>query len=476
MRIVNDRFPQRQRGAALLLIMLAVLVAGTAVLVSKLTSSNLNSLKLGKTQDSLAMSRQALLDYAAVQPDLALGQAASLPCPDINDALGLAEGVAHTANCGATGTTVMGRFPWRTLGVEPPKDGSATCLWYVVSGGWKDAGPTTAAMINSDSNGQLQLWGVEAANVIEGNQPDERPVAMLIAPMMPLQGQQRSADASRQCSDSFAAGNFLDTDSGSGIANSSLGGTADGIDVFAVVAGTSETHNDRIATISRADLEAVLTMRADFETGLDALGITLAQCLADYARRNAGGLNDKRLPWPAPMALADYRVDGMYDDVNVGVISGRLPDLVNDSNVLTGNPTSNALGACDSATVVAWTPGMQNLWRNWKDHFFYVIAESHAPDAATPSVCSNCLTVNGGGQYVGVVMFANSRLTALAQLRNAPPTDIDTRSDIDNYLEEANAAGFPYAGGGLDLVSQAASTTFNDRLYCIDETLAVSQC
>jgi len=476
--IVTTTSPSRgrQRGAALLLMMLAVIVAGSALLVSRLSTTAIRAQRLTSTHDTLGVARDALLGYAAIRPDLAFGQPVALPCPDLDDSLGLDEGVAHTASCGAAGETVMGRVPWRTLGIAPPRDSGSACLWYVVSGSWKDAGGNTAGLVNPDSNGQLQLWGIDAGTVIAGAAPADRPVAMVIAPMEALPGQNRAAPSGRQCSANFSAANFLDDDASSGISNSALSGAVDTLDILAMATALGESHNDRIAIITRSDLERATIARADFDTRMRSLGVAVTECVADYARHNAGGVDDRRLPWPAPLQLADYRPDAAYDDADAGTLSGRLSDVVDDSSTLTGNSIADVLGGCDPATVVQWSPAMYELWSHWKDHFFYVVAESYAPDAVVPSACTNCLTVNGSGQYAALVLFGNSRLGALGQLRNAPPTDIDTKRDAVNYLEDANAGAFPYAGGGLDLVSTAETTTFNDLLFCIDETLVVIEC
>ncbi len=116
------------------------------------------------------------------------------------------------------------------------------------------------------------------------------------------------------------------------------------------------------------------------------------------------------------------------------------------------------------------------LWQDWKDHFFYAVAESYAPDAATPSACATCLTVNSAGQYPAVVMFSDQRLATLGQLRNAPPIDTDTRGAPANYVEGSNPTHLPYSAGSVDFTSQAASGTFNDLLFCIDDSLNVSEC
>ena len=119
---------------------------------------------------------------------------------------------------------------------------------------------------------------------------------------------------------------------------------------------------------------------------------------------------------------------------------------------------------------------MLATWRDWKDHFFYAVAESYSPAASVPTNCTSCLTVNGVGQYAAVVLFANARLPALMQVRNAPPIDTDTKGDSANYVEDRNATNIPYTSGSVDFRSQTATASFNDLLFCIDESLNVSEC
>jgi len=467
----------RQKGAALLLMMLMVLVSVTAILVSRANNTEFRVRQGNQTRGVLADARQALLDYAIVQQDLFPGRSARLPCPDLDATGTTLEGEAHTTACGASGVSMLGRFPWRTLGVSALRDSGSECLWYVVSGSWKDAGVNTATMINPDSNGQFQLVSLESGNLVEGTSPDNRPVAIVFAANAPLPGQARSAGSGAdQCDQSFAAGEFLDEDSGLGISNSLMTGSADVVDVFAVAERYAENHNDRAAVIRRADLERSITGRHDFDTAMRDLGLAVTRCVADYARKNPGGVDDRRLPFPAPVSLADYRPDSSYNDADTGTMSGRLPDIVDTSNALTGNSITGVLQACDSAAVPEWNARMLGMWRNWKDHFFYVVAESFTPGATVPSTCSSCLTVNGAGQYAAVVLFGNSRLPAIGQVRDAPPLDPDTRNDPGNYLEGSNPIFFPLPVGSADFTSQAPGNTFNDMLFCVDDALSVTEC
>jgi hypothetical protein len=206
------------------------------------------------------------------------------------------------------------------------------------------------------------------------------------------------------------------------------------------------------------------------------LGLAAAACLANYAATNPGGANDRRLPWPATVGLADYRQDAQYDDTDSGLLSGRLADVVDDSNTVTANTIGRALTDCDTATVPQWSAAMLSQWQTWKDHFFYAVAGSFAPSAAVPSVCTDCLSVNGAGQYAAILIFANQRLQSGTQRRDAPPLDADTKQNTANYLEGSNQANVPGSGTSTDYTSQPASTTFNDMLFCIDSGLLVTEC
>ncbi len=314
--------------------------------------------------------------------------------------------------------------------------------------------------------------------LIEGAAPDERPVALLLAALEPLPGQQRGGvgQPGRQCSSDFDAGEFLDAAAGVGISNATVSGAVAAIEQFAVGDGTSDSHNDQILTISRAELAAAVHTRHDFDTTVAALTRGVASCVAAYGLTNPGGFTDRRLPWPAPVALPDYGLDADYDDVASGVYSGRLPDRVDDSAAATGNALSRIVADCDPAVAPDWDPAWLPLWQTWKDHLFYAVAESHHPGAALPTTCGACLSVNGSGQYAGVVLFAGRRLAALTQRRDAPPLDADTKQDITNYLEGANASNHPYTGGTADFASQPAGPAFNDLAYCIDQSMAVAAC
>lgn len=468
----------RQQGAALLL-MLLLLVLGGVVLFSRNIGGQLASASQARSNTAmLAAAKEALLGYVVTHDASHPGKYGFLPCPDLDATGSTAEGEAHETNCGARHRSMLGRFPWRTVGLDPGRGKGRECLWYAVSGTWKAAGANESELLNTDSSGQFRVLAGDGSTLIAGSTAGERPVAVIIAPGLPIAGQTRATAASgvEQCGGSFVANRYLDNDSASGIDNSNVSAAADAIDDFISADPGGTVVNDQMIFITRSEIEARLMRRADVRAQLTALTSAVAKCIADYGKRNPGGAADPRLPWPAPVDLVEYRTTAQYNDTPVGELSGRVANVVNDSNSQTGNTSTGVLTACNAATVPEWTSTMATLWQHWKDHLFYAVARDFRPDATPVTSCTTCLRVNGTGAWAAIVMFAGTRLGALNQTRDEPPMNADTRSNIGNYLEGRNATNHPNAAGNGDYQSAVAGNTFNDILFCIDATLSVTPC
>lgn len=461
------------------MIMMLILVLGVAaVLVRELSARTGTAARIDANAAALAQAREALLGYASTYDASHPGRFGLLPCPDLDAAGSFAEGEAHDSACLARYRSVIGRFPWKSVGVNPARGETDECLWYAVSGTWKAASAALPELHNPDSNGQFRVYAGDGSTRVAGERPAERAVAVIIAPGSALAGQLRTTLGAgvEHCAGSYSAARYLDADGASGIDNSDLAAAADAIDDFIGADPGREDVNDQLIYITRAELEERLLRRADLQAKLRSLTEAAAQCVAQFGRSNAGGPGDRRLPWPAPVSLASYRADNRYDDSAVGWLSGRLPDRVDDSSAQTGNPLTQLLTNCSPVAVPAWTPELLALWRNWKDHLFYAVAGSFRPDALPHSSCGDCLSVNGAGSWAAVVMFAGPRLDALDQVRDEPPADTDTRGVIGNYLEGRNAANHPDTGGNADYESGAPGPSFNDVLFCIDVNLGVAPC
>ena len=91
-----------------------------------------------------------------------------------------------------------------------------------------------------------------------------------------------------------------------------------------------------------------------------------------------------------------------------------------------------------------------------------------------PCSAANCLD-KGGTRYAAIVFYAGSRVNA--QTRNAPPTDLDDKTTIANYLEGINAGNHPNTAGNSSYINEANVTAgFNGLLYCIQDDLNVVKC
>lgn len=467
-----------QRGAALM-VMLIILVLGLAsMLVSAINSASLRNERQARTAAALAQAKDALIGYALTYGDTHAGEVHGyLPCPDTDGDNGFQlEGSSETgsgspcSNSSANkNVSVLGRLPWKTLDIPALRDGDGECLWYAVSGTYKNSPKTD--LMNWDTNGQLQAYAADGTTRLDndGNQV----VAVVLAPGAAQNGQARS-DGSSTCGSNYMPAAYLDNDAAHGINNADIAAGK------FMQGSNGGVVNDQMVFITRNELWSALQKRNDFANTLKLLTQRVAECLASYGTRNFLGAANKSLPWPAPLTLADYGVNNNYNDSS-GSYSGRVPHLVDNSNTATFNTmTGNSLMANNglACPFYAATPAteLQRLypwWVNWKDHLFYALSREYAPANQATLPCGNCVTVNGGGNYAAVVMLAGSRLAG--QVRASSTADAQ-RGVITNYLEGRNASNHPNAGGNADYQSGTPSAAFNDTLYCIDTNLNVAPC
>ena len=467
--------------------------------ISQLSVTNIKQKQIESSAKSLQRAKQALIAYAAsrgdtMDPTPQPGRLGYLPCPANNNGEGNSEGVCDAANQAS-----LGWFPWRSLGLPPLRDESGACLLYAVSGSYKYN--PEADMLNDDSYGMFQVVD-ETLAVVEGINPEDRAVAVVIAPGKVLPGQDRNYTAGTQCGDdidNFDA--YLDTFAA--IDNSDVTAAADQIDQFisATIQSASEDaanpHNDRLMTITRNDIWQAVMQRKDFDASVVTgesktrrVAEALAQCLVQYGNDN----NNRRLPFPAPVDLAgaDYRDAQNYNDAPViagNFHFGRFPYVVNDADaVIPGTIIPTILFDKDFTAPPAGVTSCNNLpiqypaganadlrsltsedrifWENRKDHFFYAVSDSYRPNnvpAAAPVAprCGTCISVDST-DYAAVVIYSGSKQPG--QVRDAPiaPTDvIDTKQDFNNYIEVNNAAG----DGTGDY-----TPTGNDIMFCVTDT------
>jgi len=510
--LARMHLPARQRGVALLALLALVSVVVIFAYVTGLnrSASSMAQERTLRTATALAQAKEALIAYAVTYNDTHDSSPnfyvpGYLPCPDLGPATNV-EGTA-AGSCGSSLVSAMGRLPWKTLRLDALRDGSDECLWYAVSGTYKNnpngvsGSTTTSNMMNWDTNGQFDVLDANGSTYLAGGSTalaDTRAVAVIFAPGAPISGQNRApVTGTSTCGGNFnatpPAAAYLET--ANGINNSTLvtpSSPANVADTSSFIAGTtSDTFNDRLVYITRAEIWSAVKKRSDFNKHLRALTRRAAECTAMYGQNNQVyqgwplfswvlNASDERLPWAEDVSLSTtsvprYAVNAQYNDVS-GRLAGRLAFRVDTARNDTDNAISNSISDYGTNGAYLFTNGSycayapeEKIWYdNWKDQLFYAVANRYNPSASSSTWCGTCLRINGGGSYAAVVIFAGEKLSG--QSRNTA----SNKGSIANYLEGRNSSNYPNSGGNGNYQVAAASGTFNDIVYAIDANLAVS--
>ena len=167
---------RREQGLAMILFVTMLALGTTYVLVDQMNGVSQKLAAQRANDPALMAAREALIGYAALQASNGLFPG-SLPCPDTNND-GNAEG-----SC--SGGTLVGRLPWKTLGLTDLRDSNGERLWYALSSSFRNQ---TGSVINSNTSGQLSVYDGSTGTVSETGI-----VAIVFAPG-PLTGTQ-SRDA-----------------------------------------------------------------------------------------------------------------------------------------------------------------------------------------------------------------------------------------------------------------------------------------
>ncbi len=500
------RIDKNQSGFALLVFIVVLLgiagIAGSSLLQNKTKTVYVE--KIEHDQAVLKKAKEALLDYAVeYQKTNQLDEIGRLPCPDVRfeaPPTGTSEGVQDTP-CGGKNINSVGLLPWKTLGLEPLRDSSGECLWYVVSGDYKDA--IKADMLNEDTNGLLDIQDENTFPYYAGN-PEDRPVAIIIAPGTTLEGQDRSITSGvnmQHCRGNYGEENYIE---GGGIIDYTVDHTNTADAIWTYLYGTegkslkNSSYNDSMVWITRSEYWEAIKAQKDLDSsdntkGINQLTKALAQCLANYA--NDVNNENHWLPWPAPIDLSEYRLDANYDDQDhPALLMGRFPVNIEDSNDEEDDETPDPVvlftdmqdivsdADCLPTSGVAG-PNLdaeKKLWQNWKDHFFYVVSSDFEMDGSSSTLNSrcnsvgDCVTVNGitsGTRVAGIVFYSDSIVPG-GQSRDAEPLEtLDEKALLNRYLDndspKNNAHQYPSGGSIYYRGSESLADGINDLLYCI---------
>lgn len=342
-----------QHGGALL-VMLVILVMGiTTVFITSLSSTAIQNRRNHSSAESLARAKEALIGYALTYGDTHTAAHGYLPCPDLSGSNG--EG-SSPGSCGSAGAHQLGRLPWRTLDLPALFDGSGECLWYAVSGKYKNNPPDPSTTMNWDNTGDLTIYA-DNGNTIEANEV----VAAIIAPGKPLSGNSdRAGSSAPTCGGNYTAAAYLENDTSHGVNN------ADGTQGKFILPHehrdsngnvTLET-NDQILFITRQDLWNAIQKR---------IARQAKKCLDDYAADASNP--DHKYPWAVQLSdtTASPNRSGTLD-----VRFGRFPDTPNTSTSGGGScPASGSnlttLTSAQIATLNSFINQVSTALTNYKN-------------------------------------------------------------------------------------------------------------
>jgi hypothetical protein len=267
---------KHQQGVVLLIMMIILVLGASAMLLSSLNSSTLLTERNNITSKALAQVKEALIGDSAAQSTVS--SAGYLSLPDLgystNPAV-LAEGFSSSTFTGNNADlSLIGKVPWKKLSIPALRDSSEECLWYIVSGRFKN-NPQTSSAFNWDTLGQIDVID-GSGNIIASNI-----AALLVAPGHPFDGQSHSlADPIyTQCGGNYDAKNYLDsynlTDSVSGQVNYFTGSTnnmlAPNISNKQFVMTSNNHYNDQFIFITVDDIFRPIIHRSDFANQITIL-------------------------------------------------------------------------------------------------------------------------------------------------------------------------------------------------------------
>ena len=364
---------RRSAQGAALLVMLAVLVLGVSwVSVSRLAAgANFTAAARARNADVLGQAKAALIGYVA-QRAARSGEnnPGRLPCPEAPGSAGGAnEGVA-AGNCTLP---AVGRFPWRTLGIDKLVDAAAEPLWYAVSPGWALVPPgTTLLTIHSNSVGQLSVDG--EPNVA---------VALLIAPGPAFSVPAAPGCAARVQSRSALPPNvrdYLECENASSPADANFASR-----------GPAGSFNDHVVKVTAADLlpaiEAAIAHRIERE---------IAPLLKSVYASAAWGASAANPVFPYAAPFSDPATSNYQGAA--GTFRGLLPFSFS--------------AGCFPAT----DPRCSTTLVNWNTTPAYAPAVTVTGASASGHACSfmNAATIQCTGSYVAASTGAQLRLGATA--------------------------------------------------------------
>lgn len=410
----------KQHGAAMMVMLVIMVLGAAAFLVSSLNSSALQIERDKKTANAFARAKEALIGYAVSRGDIAGNpRPGDMPCPDTN-APGSANYGTQSNSCSAG---AIGRLPWKTLGIEEPKDGYGETLWYAIDGAFRKKSDNNKP-INSDTLAAMQVYEKDGSTL--ATPAGSEAVAILFSPGTILANQQRGTAAQQT-----AANNYLDSVAPPSVAIARNNATTNGPFIRGLIKDSSGTTivNDNLMVITTRDLIPLIEKRVAKE---------IKTILANYYAVQG------YYPYPAK-----YDHAGCKD---VGP-TGYFSDCQSDNNKCRGRFPDRA----DIVGTANWggsyaLPGWLS-YNLWGQIIYYSVGGDKLN--SDPSNCSPSLTLDGVAGTQGLFIMPGTPLGSI--IRNSPSQS----TSLSDYFEDAaNQNGWTSNSDSY----VTPSTSSNDKL------------
>lgn len=243
----------KQQGMALIILVFIVALVATGYLLHALNPVGLKIEQDRKTVAALAEAKLGLLGYVLTKS--AENVFGYLPNPDMGQTIPFSEGDS-AGSAGSKNAIVIGKLPWRSLGISPLKDGVSECLWYAVSGYFKNN--PKADVINWDTQGQIDVVD-RAGNILATHL-----AALIVSPGGVLDAQNRSKKnaGSVQCGGNYDSRNYLEPINAEGTSRISFILSDDNYDHV--------VSNDRFIFVTVDEIFDTLTRYSSFSAKISA--------------------------------------------------------------------------------------------------------------------------------------------------------------------------------------------------------------
>lgn len=480
--------PGRSRGFILITILTILSLGALYLLLDQFSPLSVIALKERKTDAALRTARDALLGYMvryredqnndgnfgrpygySLLPDLGSSRNNNITCTVEGCDAAAFSGIAYDAN--GLPPTVIGRFPWRTLGTGPIRDGDGECLWLIVSsthGRIQRTSPAaTPPAMNWDTTSQLDIVIARGTTALASEiaSAHDRPLAIIYAPGPPLSGQDRSSsqtDNVTECGGNYSVANYLDP-----ATVTALGGVTN------YFAGATNQASGDTSSIKSFSAQGVVQRRSTDATlwrercpsGGDCTpvandrGLTLTPDQLFKAVRNSGSFRSDI------NTLLERMVGCLRDQI----ASGAVPTPTAMSGISTPPADKNVGKAPAANPCFSDTTEPLGYYSNYADMILFA--------ACTPA--SNCFAVtkaeDGSVQNCpAALLFAAQRGTG--QYRSTAAE----RGTPANYLEGGNLATFTqtgvtaFSGPSVLAAVSASQSASQDILRCIPAGASIS--